>query len=297
MSIDNRDLRKVWNVQLDLLEKFKSICKKYDLGYSASAGTLLGAVRHQGFIPWDDDIDLSMMWSDYKKFMEVAPKELEYPYFYQCPYTEPESLAGASRLRRSDTTGFTKWEYENVGPNYDKGIFIDIFPMFFVPDSKQERAAQKEKVMFYWKAIRGHDALYYKEQTGKVNSNYEKYIPCFEEYCRSVGSKSPEGVCIADLKLKYLDACAWNNKRTSEVGATSTKCHVQTSMWNTEWFESFVELPFENTTICCPAAYDEVLTRHLGNWRIPVKNAAEHEMIAVDPETPWRKFSGLLIQN
>ena len=169
--------------------------------------------------------------------------------------------------------------------------------MFFVPDSKQERAAQKEKVMFYWKAIRGHDALYYKEQTGKVNSNYEKYIPCFEEYCRSVGSKSPEGVCIADLKLKYLDACAWNNKRTSEVGATSTKCHVQTSMWNTEWFESFVELPFENTTICCPAAYDEVLTRHLGNWRIPVKNAAEHEMIAVDPETPWRKFSGLLIQN
>ena len=280
-------LQRVWKVQLDLLEKLKEICKKYNLHYAASAGTLLGAVRHQGFIPWDDDIDISMMWSDYQKFMEVAPLECQYPYFYQCPSTEPEALAGASRLRRSDTTGFTKWEHENVGPDYDRGIFIDIFPMFYVPDSEEERSAQKEQVMFLWKAIRGHDALFYKQRTGISNPSYDQYIPEYQEYCRRIGT---DQVDIAALKLQYLDACAWGNARSREVGGTSTKCHVRRSMWDTEWFESFIELPFENTTICCPAAYDQVLTRHFGDWRTPVQGASEHEMVVVDTQTPWRAY-------
>ena len=280
-------LHRIWEVELDILEKFKSICRKYGLTYAASAGTLLGAVRHKGFIPWDDDIDISMMWSDYKVFMEVAPLECQYPYFYQCLYTEPESLAGASRLRRSDTTGFTKWEYDNVGPEYDRGIFIDIFPMFYVPDSDEEKARQKEQVMFYWKAIRGHDAFQQKKKTGLANPSYDQYIPEYMEYCRSLGD---EPFDIVRLKEKYLDVCAWGNKRAREVGGTSTKCHLRRSMWNTEWFESYIELPFEDTTICCPAAYDEVLTRHFGDWRTPVEGPSDHEMYAVDPETPWREF-------
>ena len=77
--MNKESLRKVWNVELDLLEKLKQICKKYDLNYCASSGTLLGAARHQGFIPWDDDIDLFLPWPDYKKLMEVAPGECHYP--------------------------------------------------------------------------------------------------------------------------------------------------------------------------------------------------------------------------
>ena len=98
-------------------------------------------------------------WEDYKKFMEVAPDECEYPYFFQSFLTETDGEASASRLRRSDTTGFTKWEHENVGPDYDRGIFIDIFPLFNVPDSEEERRIQKESIMFFWKCIRGHDAF------------------------------------------------------------------------------------------------------------------------------------------
>ena len=210
--------KRVHEVQLDLLVKFQHICKKYNLHYFADGGTLLGAVRHQGFIPWDDDIDVAMMWSDYQKFMEVAPKECQYPYVYQCPFTEQEALIEASRLRRSDTTGFTKWEHENVGKQYDRGIFLDIFPMFYIPDSEEERRAQKEIVLYYWRVIRGYEALQYKKRTGSLNPSYNSYIPVFQEYYKKMGSQS---IDIFNLKKQYLDACAWENVRSKEVGYTS----------------------------------------------------------------------------
>ena len=102
--------RKLWAVELDLLEQFKKLCAKHGLRYYALAGTLLGAVRYKGFIPWDDDIDVAMPWEDCKKLMEIAPHELSYPYFLQCYLTEEHAELHPIRLRRSDTTGCTRWD-------------------------------------------------------------------------------------------------------------------------------------------------------------------------------------------
>ena len=160
MQIITEENRKVQSIELDLLKKFITICRKHNLAYCASSGTLLGAARHHGFIPWDDDIDLFLMWDDYKKLMEVAPKECEYPYFFQSHHTEPEGEASACRLRRSDTTGCTQWEMETISdPTYNRGVFIDIFPLFDVPNSLLMRKLQHRLVMFWWKCIRGHDAM------------------------------------------------------------------------------------------------------------------------------------------
>lgn len=177
------DLHKIWEVQLDLLEKLKEICTKYDLTYYAACGTLLGAIRHKGFIPWDDDMDLFLPWPDYQKLLDVAPRECKYPFFFQSIYTERDAMANASRLRRSDTTGFTRWEYENVGPGYNFGIFIDIFPLFSVPDTLVERALQREKVMSAWRCIHGHDAYVQRKRGGLVNQTYEGFIPEFKRLC------------------------------------------------------------------------------------------------------------------
>ena len=150
-------LKKLWAVELDLLSKFKEICAKYNLRYYATGGTLLGAARHKGFIPWDDDIDLTMPWQDCRVFLEVAPKVLEYPYHLQSHLTEKNGELSTFRLRRSDTTGCTKWEYENVSdPEYNRGIFIDIFPLFYVPQDQEIRQKQIESVMEAWKAFRGY---------------------------------------------------------------------------------------------------------------------------------------------
>lgn len=275
-------LKKIWTVELDLLEKFKSICSKHNLNYCASSGTLLGAVRHNGFIPWDDDIDLFLPWEDYKKLMEAAPSECEYPYFFQSFLTEADGEAGASRLRRSDTTGFTKWESENVGPDYDRGIFIDIFPLFNIPDSEEERNIQKESILFFWKCIRGHDALAQIQRGGRPNMDYLQYIPYYKSVSTSMN--------ITEIKWAYLNACAMENRRTAEVGATSSRVHLPTLMWKSELYDSYIELPFENTTIRCPAEYERVLDKQYGDWRTPVENGSRHEMVLIDAETPWKQY-------
>ena len=133
---------------------------------------------------------------------------------------------------------------------------------------------------------RGHDAYQYERRTGKRNAAYSKYIPSFLKYYETMG----EDFDIVKLKEEYLHACAWGDTRTNVVGETSVKCHGANAMWDTEWFENCVEMPFENTTINCPAAYDEVLTRVYGDWRTPIKGASEHEIVAFDAKMPWRRY-------
>ena len=287
MDTGCKDNNKLWNVELDLLEKFKTICKKYNLSYSASAGTLLGAARHKGFIPWDDDIDLVLPWDDYKTLLKVAPLECQYPYCFQSFLSEKEGEVSASRLRRSDTTGFTQWEYENVGPNYDRGIFIDIFPLFFVPDLDTERSIQKETIMYFWKCIRGYNAYVQIQRGQQPNPEYEAFIPYYNCIKQSMS--------IEEIKWAYLNACAMVNKPTKIIGATSSRVHLDSLMWDAALFDSYVELPFENTTIRCPAEYEKILEKHYGDWRTPKKCGSRHEMVAISTEIPWREFDMSLI--
>ena len=282
----DNNLQGIWAIELDLLQKIKSICADYNLEYCAACGTLLGAIRHKGFIPWDDDIDIFLKWSDYKKLLEIAPKECRYPYYFQSIYTDINAMPSACRLRRSDTTGFTKWEYDNMPPEYNRGIFIDIFPLFNVPDSESDRVEQKRNVIHLWECIHGFDAIQQQNRGGYVNPDYEKLIPVYEEYCNNCS----QSVNITELKEKYLEACASTSLNTREVGATSSKCHQPKLMWNSEWFDEYVDLPFENTTIRCPIAYEKILEKQYGDWWITVKNGAMHEMVIVDVERSWKDY-------
>ena len=117
--------KKVWAVMLDLFFELQRVCQKYDLKLFASGGTLLGAVRHKGFIPWDDDMDFWMIRSDYEKLQKHAD-EFATPYFLQTPITDPGYYYSAIKLRNSNTTDVSDifaWE------NYNMGIAIDVFPI------------------------------------------------------------------------------------------------------------------------------------------------------------------------
>ena len=127
--------KEVWAVELDLLVELDRVCKKYNLKYCATGGTLLGAIRHKGFIPWDDDIDVMMLRDDYEKLCNIAPQEFKDPYFFQTEYSDPGSLRRHAQFRNSNTTGILSTEFPLRKP-INQGIFLDIFPQDNVIDDE-----------------------------------------------------------------------------------------------------------------------------------------------------------------
>lgn len=117
--------------QLSILEEIDRICRKHDIGYWLDGGTLLGAVRHDGFIPWDDDIDIAMRQEDLDRFISIAPKELREGLFLQTPQIEPQSKEPIVKVR--DLNSFYVEGTDNFAADYQKGLFVDIFPMVNYP--------------------------------------------------------------------------------------------------------------------------------------------------------------------
>ena len=183
-----RKMKEVWAVELDLLKEFKRVCNKYDLKYCADGGTLLGAIRHQGFIPWDDDLDIAMLRKDFEKLNEVAPAEFKKPYFWQTEETDKGSARGHAQLRNSDTTGIIKNEYEHQrNNNFNQGIFIDIFPFDTVIDSEEKLAEQDLKRMKlltkYRETLDSDDFFCFKpwiDESGKRHFNLKKVLRHFK---------------------------------------------------------------------------------------------------------------------
>ncbi len=125
MEISVKEAQKV---MLEILIAFDGICRKHALTYWLDHGTLLGAVRHEGFIPWDDDLDVTMPREDYEKFLRIAPSELPDELFLQTRRTDPHHRMFFAKIRKRGTKYIDRWE-ENRKIGYHQGIFIDIFPV------------------------------------------------------------------------------------------------------------------------------------------------------------------------
>lgn len=136
------ELKKIQDTELDILLRFDKICRENNLTYCLDGGTALGAVRHKGFIPWDDDIDVNMPRNDYDTFMEIGQEQLGEEFFLQNRNTDPSSPFSFAKIRKNNTT-FLEWNKRNIKMHH--GIFIDIFPLDVLPRNLDYREKYIEK--------------------------------------------------------------------------------------------------------------------------------------------------------
>jgi len=270
-------MKRVWAVELDLLEQFQNICKRHSLKYYAIGGTLLGAVRHKGFIPWDDDIDVGMPRADYDQFLELCEAELPAPYCLVTPMNDA-CYRPHAQIRNCETTGYPAND-ESLSCN--KGIFIDIFPLDGVADSKVAFAVQMRQMKVLNRILVNYyyfDAVHPQPTIGK------------KMFHRAVCGMMK----ILDVKRVYACydriAARYSKEPTAKVGEISLLFDDRRYHWRREVFGETTELPFEHLQIAAPAGWEEFLTNTFGDYqKIPEnkKERALHTDMVFDPEKPY----------
>lgn len=267
--------KKIWAVELDILWRFDRLCRKYDIPYFAEYGTLLGAVRHEGFIPWDDDIDVSMMREDFQRFKEVAKDEFEYPYLFMGGY-EGYAVTQFAHIMNLNTTEIVD---SSLPAEVPQGISIDIMPLDAVSDGTIDTIINYGKLLEYWGVI-------------KTPLEY------FDAVCEGKSFKIGNDRIVELAQMQNTDKFREFEKFAMSLVGTSKKVNVlmfqygiNGSQRDISWYDDVVMLPFEGMQIPCPQNYHEVLTAVYGDYMEPrIGEGCRHVGAVFDPDRPYTEY-------
>lgn len=276
------EVKRLWAVQMDILAKFDEICKKHDIPYFVEGGTLLGAARHKGYIPWDDDIDVQMLAEDYEKFCKYAKDELKEPYFLQFWDTEYGFYPWNAKIRKSDTTCYSDWELE-MNRDGNHGIFIDVILLYNIPDNKIKRKFQTLRLKYLAFLFKSFECSRALENPYAKRTSKRKLAGAFWKVC-SVFT-NVEKVCKS-----YLRVCASEKKETKYIGYNAFLPGDKRYVWERRFFEKTVMLPFEDIMVPAPVMYDEKLQVEYGEWNKPVKGGACHSTLRFSDAIPYKEY-------
>ena len=274
------EMKKIWAVELDLLNEFMRVCKEHDIRWFADGGTILGAIRHNGMIPWDDDIDVCMYREDYEKLCEIAPAAFKAPYFFQTEETDRGSMRGHAQLRNSSTTGMLKME-DKRHVLYNQGIFLDIFPLDDLPENKEERA-------------------HYMSDCFKTLLDAREYTYFWENMYRRTGLKGFVKNIITTLRHVYdfknpiyedfkKKCVKYQNTNTPLFGKVMFR-YREKLVLKKAWFSDVTYHKFEMLEIPLPNGYEDFLNQFYGNWKEFVIGGGAHGGVFFDPEKSYLEY-------
>lgn len=263
----NSELRSLQLVQLEMLKIVHDICVKNNIRYSLYAGTLLGAVRHKGFIPWDDDLDICMSRDDYNRFIALWPSEKPEGYILQNKENSPGFTQSFTKIRKDHTTFLQSNEERG---KYHVGIFIDIFPIDRIPDGKLNR------IFFLWNCLRYQ--LYMRGFVPPKGNLVEKIVATILLKCVSEGKRYKE----CNLLLNRITRFNKNSNFSTVAIETfqSMRQPLPSSL-----MEQFVYLPFESGEYMCSKEWDAFLQKKYDDYMVlPPENERvwKHHPLIVD---------------
>lgn len=270
MELSGQQMEQLRRVELDILQKFIEVCEKLHIQYFAVQGTLLGAIRHQGFIPWDDDLDVGMLREDYEIFIRNGQKLLPDHYFIQTHDTDPAYPHGFAKIRNSQTA-FVETTCKNLPMNH--GIYIDVFPFDFYPDNRLKQAVFEVKKLLLRYRIRC--SLYIPADNEPTLKNTLRNIL---KKISTIIYPSLEHALDAQDQL-YKSVARGKNVINNGSPWGKRECFPK------QVLEGFTVKKFENINIKVPLHFEEYLTHVYGNYMElppPEKRISHHYTCAVD---------------
>lgn len=279
-------MKKMWAVEIDLLFEFKRLCDKYRLRWFAAGGTLLGAIRHKGFIPWDDDIDLYMLRADYDVFCEKAKKEVESPYFFTDGTADKGVFRSYAQIYNSQTTCIMA-NSVGVKRSFNQGISIDIFPFDVMPDSEKDLISWTSEIY-----KKHHDCCWLY---GHVGNYLPKQQEGMKRKCIHIGATLFSHLLWPILKGVYPKRLyavmqRYQDVSTNHIGVVALMPFISGLYFERTWYRDSVEVPFEWFTLPAPIDYELALTRHYGDWQEFVVGTGLHVIGIMDPEKPYTEY-------
>lgn len=246
----------LWQIELDMVKEVIRICNKYDIKYFGIGGTLLGAIRHGGYIPWDDDIDLGMFREDYEKFISIAPYELPEKYFLQSYLSEKKYTNGHIKIRNNATTCLLKGSsYVDLKIGKNCGVFVDIFPYDNVPDSLKQRNKFTERIKRIKRWIE-RDRFYNNREIRSLNDFIKKAL--IKTYFIFHNSEK---------LIKKIDILSQKYKnKTNTVAMVSFMPGREKTTYDLNLYKEFLSVHFQDIQLVIPKNYEAILTRQYGNY-------------------------------
>ena len=275
-------LRDIQLYEYNVLKDITSFCDLQGIKYYIIDGTLLGAVRHGGFIPWDDDIDIGMDLKNYKKFCKIAPKKLDKKYFVQNFYSEPKFHCAWTKIRVNGTSSM-----EKALTNFDIhfGISMDIFLINGLSNNGFRRMVQKKSTKSLNELL-----LKYYFLEGEVefnNKRREFYYNKLPEFIRRLLIRFFFKMIIMDT-----DKCEFCYEVFDRRLSESVKL-------KTDWFKDLDKIKFEQDYFTAPKKYMEYLETVYGDWRTlpPENERVAHGDIYFDLENDYSVYYGEKLKN
>lgn len=267
-------MKHAWAAKLELLEIITDICQKHHLEYFACGGTLLGAVRHQGFIPWDDDIDIGLKRPDYNKLVQILPDELPHGISLAGMYAsanEPNNFLTCDQS--VVVTNASQWRLDEFYQKFHgfpyRTIGIDIYPYDYIPRDCELANLQKYLVQKINILLREWNNL-------SISGQLDRRISEIEELC-NVSLTRDDSLMRQLARLSDSLCSLYTEAESDEIANYPTWILYETSHIKKGCYDTIINVPFETTTIGIIKDYHEMLTADFGkDYMIPKKAPSLH---------------------